>query len=88
MIHITHIRMAGGDRHEHIAEVQWWNPQDSATGRSTRETMVAWIRAGGDARVETAQSSVEVVVVDANPPYIRTRADGTLTDNLLSLPRY
>ena len=31
---------------------------------------------------------MSVGVVDANPPYIRTHADGVWTDNLLALPRF
>lgn len=87
MVYITHVHLAG-DRHQHIAEVEWCNPQDSATGRSTRESIVGWIRAGNDVRVETDQGYVEVVVVEADPPYIRSRADGVLSDDLLALPRY
>jgi len=33
-------------------------------------------------------ASAWVEVVNANPPYLRTEADGTTSDNLLSLPVY
>lgn len=90
MIYITAVHMepsnAGG--HEHIAAVYWEKPNSDESKYSTRQQMVDWINQGGDARVRDSQGSVQVGVVDANPPYLRTYADGRYTDNLLSLPRY
>lgn len=91
MIYITEVHMsAGGTGHEHIAEVRWRNPQTEASGASTREVMVNWIKnESGDARVQDAAGEeARVGVVEANPPYIRTYADGIWNDNLLALPRY
>jgi len=89
MVYITAVHMTGGTRHEHISEVKWRNPADAKTGQSTREEMVTWIRdKNGDARVSDGRNEVKVGVVDGSPPYIRTHADGTWTDNLLALPRY
>jgi hypothetical protein len=31
---------------------------------------------------------VQVLVVNANPPYLRTHADGQWSNNLLALPRF
>jgi hypothetical protein len=81
--------MDGGTKSEHIAEVKWENRQSGATGQSTRAQMVDFIKnQKGDARVDNGASYVTVGVVDANPPYIRTFADGVPTDNLLELPTY
>ena len=89
MIYITAVHMQGGTGHEHIASVQWRNAADNSTGQSTREAVVAWIRdQNGVARVTDGQREVNVGVVDATPPYLRTYADGVWTDNLLALPRY
>ena len=91
MVYITAAHMSeGGTRHEHVASVRWKNPADGATGDSTRATMVDWIKhKGGDARVrDKAAHDVQVGVVEAKPPYIRTYADKVWTDNLLALPRY
>jgi hypothetical protein len=91
MIYITAVQMSrGGTRHEHIASVRWTNPATRKTGQSTRAEMVNWIRnEKGDARVrDRAGHDVQVGVVRARPPYIRTHADRVWTDNLLALPRY
>ena len=88
MVYITEVHLEGGERHEHIASVKWRNPADGASDQSTREQMVEWLRGGGDARVTDGLREVSVGVVEANPPYIRTFADGVFTDNLLALPRY
>lgn len=90
MIYITHIRLAAGaSGHEHITDVKWRNPETKETNQSTKAVMVDWIRKGGDAQVKDTQGhDAKVGVVDANPPYIRTYADGVWTDNLLALPRF
>jgi hypothetical protein len=90
VVYITHRRMtSSGYGHQHIASVKWRDPSDGGTGSSTRAAMVDWINKGNVARVKDgAGHDVAVGVVDANPPYIRTHADGVWTDNLLSLPNY
>ncbi len=91
MVYITEVHMSGGgSAHEHIADVRWRNPESGDTGESSRETMVDWIQnKGGEARVrDDSGDDVQVGVVDANPPFIRTYADGVWADNLLALPRY
>jgi catechol-2,3-dioxygenase len=87
-IYITARHMAGGDKHEHIAEVKWENRQTNETGKSSKAQMVTFIEGGGDARVAKGNSYVSVQVVDASPKYIRTVEDGIWTDNLLALPEY
>ena len=63
--------------------------QPVATGETSRAGMVDWIRnKNGQAFVADGTRSVWVGVVDANPPYIRTHADGAWTDNLLALPTF
>lgn len=88
MIHITAVHMVGGELHEHIASVRWRNPTTTATGESTRQQVVDWIRTGGEALVALPPKPVKVGVVDASPPYIRTHADGAWTNNLLALPHF
>ncbi|MCY1074744.1 DUF3892 domain-containing protein [Archangium lansingense] len=89
MVYITEVHMSGGSSHEHIAEVRWYEPSSGKDDRSSRSEMVDWIlNKGGDARVKDYRGEVQVKVVRANPPYLRTYADNRPTDNLLSLPRY
>jgi len=89
MIYITAVHMVGGIRHEHIAEVSWWDSRDGRTDKSTRAVMVDYIdNKNGDVRVQDGEGWVQVVTVNATPKYLRTIADGRPTDNLLALPRY
>ena len=84
----VHMEPSNGTRHEHIDSVRWQNPQTLETGQTSRSGMVDWINRGGQALVADGQGSVRVIVIQTNPPHIRTVADGRPTDNLLSLPRF
>jgi hypothetical protein len=89
VVHIYAVRLAGGSSHQHISNVRWKNPDTDATGQTTRAEMVDWIKnKGGKAYVCGGGHLARVLVVNASPPYIRTRADGAWTDNLLALPRF
>ena len=89
MIFVEAVHLNGGFGHEHIANVAWKNPDTGATGQSDQAEMVRWIRSGGEAYVVDAHGhAIKVAVVRAVPPYIRTVADGTFSDNLLALPRF
>ena len=89
-VFVTARHMEGGTGHQHISRVRWQNTVDaSQVGVSTREEMVDWIKnKKGQAYVSDGQRSISVGVIDANPPYLRTYADGVWTDNLLSLPTF
>lgn len=91
-VRITAVRLSqGGYLHEHITDVKWTSYENGNTGQSTKAEMVKWIDVDkGRAYVETATSKVEVGVVkpQGGTPYLRTYANGTWTDNLLSLPRF
>ena len=86
MRYITQIHLEGGALHEHISRLRW--KEGNAVGEASREELVHWLKNGGDARVETRPSDVRIEVIDARPPYLRTKANGVLTDNLLELPRF
>ena len=88
MIYITAIHLVGGEGHEHIASVRWQTPANDKSGENTRAEMVVWINEGGQAYVSQGGNTAQVGVVNANPPYIRTYADGKWNDNLLALPQY
>ncbi|MEV4894680.1 DUF3892 domain-containing protein [Nonomuraea sp. NPDC055795] len=90
-IRITHIRLEGGSQHEHIVRLWWTNPSTGKTGDNSRAELVKWIESeNGKAYVEDARGNradVHVVVPSHGAKYLRTKADGVWTNNLLSLPR-
>jgi hypothetical protein len=90
MVFITHVHMSpSGQRHEHIVEIKWRNPDDGSTGASAAPEVVSWIEnKNGNAKVTDGRRTVEVGVVDVKPKHLRTYTDGVWTDNLLALPRY
>ncbi|HZL06523.1 MAG TPA: DUF3892 domain-containing protein [Coriobacteriia bacterium] len=90
-VRITAIRLSqGGYTHEHITDVKWTSYENDSSGQSTKAATVEWIDNGGAAYVESASTKVQVGVVkpQGGTPYLRTYANGTWTDNLLSLPRF
>lgn len=91
-VRITHIRFSTTTKtHETITDYKWTNLQDSSTASSTKATMVDWIdNRGGHAVVSSGSTQVDVGVVHpaSGQPYLRTHADGTWNNNLLSLPTF
>ncbi|MCR9160833.1 MAG: DUF3892 domain-containing protein [Nannocystaceae bacterium] len=88
MVYITEIRLSGGSDSQHITHVKWIQPSQGRAGTATRAEMVQYIRGGSPVSVADGFRNVEVQVVDADPPHIRTVADGRETNNLLELPRF
>jgi Protein of unknown function (DUF3892) len=75
-------------QHEHISMVK-----TSGGGEWTRETVIYDIRHGSDSYyTEVDGTRAEVIVVECPrctfSDYIKTTADDTTADNLLSLPRF
>lgn len=91
MIEITGIRLDGGNGHEHITDVLWRSAATSLA-YSPRQTIVDWLGESNENQAVVADGSelVQVAVVRRpnKPPYLRTRADGVWSDNLLSLPTF
>lgn len=85
--YVAAVHLSGGDRHEHITQVIGVHDDYHSEKASTAE-VVAYINKGNSVKVSDGKTTVEVDVVNANPPYIRTKADNKWTDNLLALPRY
>lgn len=91
MIYITHIRMSAPNArgYDRIIALKWRNPSDGATGQNTVQQIVDWIRnQKGVAKVADGRRTADVVVVDGQPPFLRTVADGAYSDNLLALPTF
>ena len=91
MVQVTAIHQVGGVEHRHIASVRWRNPQDGATGQSSRQEMVDWLNASPQNQAYVTNGAVPAYVRVRNdhyPPFIQTWADGIWQNNLLALPRY
>lgn len=90
-VEITHIRLSGGNGHEHIVSYKWRNLSDGNSGSTDKPTMVAWVDDPANrAFVGSGASRSEVSVVrpQSAQPYLRTYADGQWNNNLLSLPHF
>jgi Protein of unknown function (DUF3892) len=91
VIEITAIRLAGGQNHEHVAEVLWRSAA-TALGHGSRQSVIEWLSASSDNRAVVARGSESVqfaVVRESNQaPYLRARKDGQWTDDLLELPGF
>ncbi len=91
MIEITAIRLAGGNGHEHITDVQWRSAA-TAEGQSNRQAIVDWLSASKDNHAVVVSGSetlpVAVVLAPNQPAYIRACSDGSWTDDLLALPTF
>ncbi|ACU76139.1 hypothetical protein Caci_7310 [Catenulispora acidiphila DSM 44928] len=88
-VRMTHKRLAGGSGHEHIVRL-WWTDAANRVGDNSTAEFVGWIEAKTVAAyVQDSYGnrvSVGVVTPQFGAKYLRTRADGKWTDNLLALP--
>lgn len=90
-IKITCINKDNGN-HENpnvaITDLGWVNEKDGESGKSSRLTIYNWIKDGGYAYVEKNGNKVKVVIEETanGTKYVKTEADNTTTNNLLSLP--
>jgi Protein of unknown function (DUF3892) len=89
MIYITAVSVrAPGTHAKHITTVWWLNGTRGSSNTLSVPDMVSFIREGNQVQVGGPDGPVNVEVVDADPPYLRTVADQTSRDNLLQLPRF
>jgi hypothetical protein len=89
-VYVAAVHMSGGTDHQHIASFVWVLESTYKSGISTLSSMVDYVDGGNEVRVSDGSTTVKAVVVrdTGKAPYLRTFADGKLSDNLLSLPRY
>lgn len=91
-IEITHVRFGGAKKTEdEIVRYRWRNIDTGTTGHNDTSTMVLWVgRVENSAYVGTGTDRVDVNVVRprSGQPYLRTQADGTWTNNLVTLPTF
>lgn len=89
-VQITDVKMNPlGQGHGAISHYLWKDSRDGSSNWADKATMVAWVRRNPSKAWVAGTSSSAWVTVIENPggePYLRTFADGVLTDNLLSLP--
>jgi hypothetical protein len=89
MVQILHVQVQAPETHEsHITAVRWYNPDDGQIAVALISVMVDFIRGGGTAYTFNGRRFARVEVVEAAPPHIRTVPDISISDNLLSLPRF
>jgi hypothetical protein len=90
MVQVLYVRVApSGTDESHITDVRWYNPTTGAMDVATTAGMVKFIAQDkGRAYVCDGSRIVEIEVVAAPTPYIRSQPDITLRKNLLSLPRF
>lgn len=77
------------DPHEAITNLGWVNEATSESNKCTRLEMVTFIEGGGQAYVKNVLGKVAYLVVKVSPygnKFVKTKADGVETNNLLSLP--
>lgn len=87
-MYVSAISPASATKHEGIARVRWINSSNSTSNVSTKEAAIDWLNKGNKFWVAGEDGPVEVRVVNASPPYLRTVKDNSYTDNLLALPRF
>jgi len=87
-VYITAIGPSSTSSHEHIASIRWLSSSDSTSKVMSMRAAVEWVQKGNKFVVAGESGPVEVQAVKANPPYLRTAANGSWTDNLLALPKF
>jgi hypothetical protein len=90
-IRITCIKKSGGyheDPHEAISSVGWVDEQQGSRGNWSREQIYQWIKSGGQAFVAFGAVRAQVITAETSrgTKFVKTKADNTVRDNLLSLP--
>jgi|HubBroStandDraft_4_1064222.scaffolds.fasta_scaffold580420_2 hypothetical protein len=87
-VYVTAITPGLAQQHAHIVGIRWLDAGNSTSNTMTTTQAVDWLNRGNKLYVAGETGAVEVRVVTAIPPYLRTVADNSYTDNLLALPRF
>lgn len=91
-IQITHVRYGGTQKtHQSITDYKWVGREDGGTGSSTKPALVTWVDNNNNIAVVgpgAQQVRVGSVHPEHSPAYLRTYADETWTNNLLTLPTF
>lgn len=87
-VYITAIGPSSATEYAHIAKIRWLSSSDSKSNTMTMAAAVKWVQEGHQFTVASDTGPVEVQMVKANPPYLRTVANAKWSDNLLALPKF
>jgi len=85
-LQFTHIQETDGK----ITKVRWYNHSTGEVQTHSTGALITWLqkdKAKHAAYVCDGRNIVQVEVVEAKPPYLRTVKDGKATDNLATLPK-
>ena len=90
-VRITCIKKDGGNHenpHTAISILGWVNESAGASGQSTRVQMYDFVKGGGQAYVRDSRSNLAYLIAEVSSrgtKFVKTKPDGTTTDNLLKL---
>lgn len=89
MNHVVAVHLApNGTRTDHIQELIWV-ADNFVGGKASVPILVDFLRKNpGQLVVSSKDSTAVVQVVEANPPYLRSTKDTSVSDNLLSVTKY
>ncbi|MEV4688233.1 DUF3892 domain-containing protein [Microbacterium sp. LWH3-1.2] len=91
-IEITHVRFGSSKKtEEEIVRYRWKTISNGPIGESDRPSLVRWIESSeGEAYVASGAGRIEVGVVGLakGRAYLRARADGQWTNDLVDLPTF
>jgi hypothetical protein len=87
-VYATAVRPASAGSHQAITHIRWLDSRNSTSNTMSKSQAVEWVNDGHKLWVAGKDGPIEVRVVSATPPYLRTVRDNSYTDNLLALPRF
>lgn len=87
-VQITHVRFEDSNNKTHESITAYRYVEAGRDLYRWKADMVAYVEKGNKAYVGTGANQIEAAVIDANPKYLRTYADGKWNNNLLNLPTF
>jgi hypothetical protein len=90
-LYILAIRFKDEKKHENITRLKWKITNNELINESPISEIITIINNHPNSvfvKDKKDNKDVEVFVIDANPKYLRTKANNKLTDNLLELPTF
>jgi|GEM_PF-1361078 len=86
---ILRVHFEGGSEHHHISKVEYEDQETLEKIDISTVEMIKFIKESScKVFVQVDEEKVEVHVINAEPKYLRTKANGIETDNLLNLETF